>query len=387
MTWANIERVITIKKELTARQKAIIQNEESLLNNIHKLENYIGKELTYKQITDILTIKYANGNSKEKQINTIKRYYEIDMTKAKINIIKKYDEPLAIEDNRQSLYYNDLETLILYALHNDKNSYDTWSIKKALLVTCLINNNYIAGRRNLLLTAEALEVSKDYIYDFYNYSNNELKRIFETALNRMQNKKLIQYNTCTIVCRKESYIALNELYRPIITEYSKIEYKIREVYTEATKEEREMILKIEHETMQSLNCKSVQEMILKKQFEKHRTLVNKELRKRANIEFYYRAYSIVKYNKGIAEEIRELDKIYSENTINTLKVNKFIDSEESRLNTDQEDKELLIEYLIDNKCNIKLETLLTNLLEHKKKEKEESKKQKVLQDVKDNIPF
>lgn len=376
-----------IKKELTARQKAILQNEEALLRNVHKLDDLIGRETTYKQITDILTIKYVSGNSKEKQLNTIKRYYELDTTKAKIKIVKKYDEPLAIEDNRQSAYYDDLETLILYALHNDKSSYNTWSVKKALLVTCLTNNNYIAGRRNLNLTAEALEVNKDYLYNFYNYSNNELKRIFETSLNRMQNKKLIQYNTCTIVCRKESYIVLNELYQPYINEQKEIEYKVREVYTEATKEERELILKVENEVMQTLKCKSTQEMILKKRFEKHRTLVNKELRKRANIEFYYNAYSIVKYNKGIAEEIKELDRTYSENTINTLKVKKFISSEESRMNSNKEDKEILIEYLIDNKCNMKLETLLANLLECKEKEKEENKRQELLQDMKDNVPF
>lgn len=379
--------MIIIKKELTARQKTILQNEETLLNNIHKLENYIGDDLTYKQITDILTIKYATSNSKEKQLNTIKRYYELDTTKTKIRIVQKYKEPLPVEDNRQSIYYDDLETLILYALYNDKEKYNTWSTKKALWVTCLINSNYIAGKRDIALTAEATETDKDYLYDFYNYANSELKRIFETALNRMQNKKLIQYNTCIMVCRKESYIALNELELPIITDKKELNYKIWETYTEATAEERELILKIENEIMQSLNCSSTQEIFIKKKHDKYKALVNRELRKRANIEFYYNAYSIVKYNKGIAKEIKELDKIYSENTINALKVNKFINSKECRINSNQEDKELLITFLIDNNCDLKLETLLSNLIKHKKEEKEEKKNKYLQQDNQDGMPF
>lgn len=379
--------IIIVKKELTTRQKTILQNEETLLNNIHKLENHIGAELTYKEITNILGIKYATSNSKQTQLNTIKRYYEIDTTKAKIKVVLKYEEPLPQEDNRQSIYYDDLETLILYALHNDKQRYNTWSTKKALWVTCLINSNYIAGRKDLTLTAEAMEVNKDYLYDFYNYANNELKRIFETALNRMQNKKLIQYNTCMMVCRKESNVVLNDLYDPYINDRREILYNVKETYTEATKEEREIILKIENEIMSFLECSSVQELILKKKYDKHKMLVNKELRRRANIEFYYNAYSIVKYNKGIAKEIKELDKIYSENTINTLKVNKFVNSKESRINIDQENKELLITYLIDNNCDIKLETLLSNLIQHKKEEKKENKIKQQLQDQADGMPF
>lgn len=136
--------------------KQVVEFKE-VKDNINRLDKYINQTLSYKQLTDILEIKYYKGDSKQRQLNEIQQYYELEKIKTKYHIISKHDTPIPLVDNRQSIYYDDLEIIILYALKNSNQSYNVWSVSQALFVTTLVNNNYRLGKKDLQLTADAME--------------------------------------------------------------------------------------------------------------------------------------------------------------------------------------------------------------------------------------
>lgn len=68
-----------------------------------KLNNYIGEMITYKQMCEILGLKYyTGGKAKKLQIEDIFRYYDIEKIKTKYMIHDKYETPYAKEDKRKS---------------------------------------------------------------------------------------------------------------------------------------------------------------------------------------------------------------------------------------------------------------------------------------------
>lgn len=344
------------------------------MQNINKLQDYIGQELTYKKFTEILGLDYRRGNGRTTQLNDIQQYYKLEKHKTKYLIVEKYKHKIPKQDNRKSLYYDDLSILILYALHNNKRC-DTWSIKQALYITKLTNDSYELGRQDIRLTAEALESDRGYVYDFYNVIYDKYKSIFETTLNRMQNMKLLQYNTCMMICRKEIEIVYNEAGTPLRDENNNIVYRSNEVFTEANETEREIILVAENTALAAVGCKTIQQVMGHRYYEYYKSIVNKIIRKRANIEYYYKAYSIVKYNKGIAREIKEIEKYNSSIRLNKLKVDNISKLKNGKLNRLQEDKEILIKYIVDNRNNGQLKNYIDAILEEKEKNKEQEKQE------------
>ena len=68
-----------------------------------ELNNYIGQELTYKNMTEILGMKYyKGGSSKIRQLKEIQCYYKLKKKKNKYKIIKKYETPLKRENAREN---------------------------------------------------------------------------------------------------------------------------------------------------------------------------------------------------------------------------------------------------------------------------------------------
>lgn len=354
-------------KEVTPQQQQD-DTTTAIEKNVNRLDSYIGNEIGYKAITDLLEIKYyKGGTSKEKQLSTIQLYYQIEKVKSKYLIVSKHDIPLQPTDNRQSIYYDDLSTLILYALHNNK-THDCWSISKALYITTMTNKNYNEGRKDLYLTSKALEVDRSYLYDFYNITYTRLKRIFESSLNKMQSKKLLQYNTILMTCKHDIQIVLNALGEPRVNSDGTIQYNVKEVFAEATQQERELILYAENKALNECNCKDIQQVMLGRKYEYYKSIVNKIIRAEANIQYYYKAYDIVKYNTGIASAIETIERNNSSRHINKLKVDSIINSKSKALNRIAEDKEILIKYLLDNTCHVKLETLIDNIKEDAEEE-------------------
>ena len=330
---------------------------------INKLDQYMGNTLSYKQITDILGIPYIKGgNSKTRQLNEIQQYYNLEKVNRKYKIIEKYKEPIPIVDNRQSIYYDDLEVIILYALQNSEHYVNTWSTTEALIVTSLVNNNYRIGKKDIQLTADALEVDIDYLNAFYQSTHSRFKDIFENALKRMQNKKLIDYKEVTMIYKRVPKIKLNDFGIPVVDDCGEIQYTTDKVYTEATDKERQYILKVERKVLKDMKYDKVGTLVAEGKYNKYKQQVNDILKKKLNIEYYYKAYNIVHNKEDIIAAITEFKNIMAENSLNKLKLDALNKSKDKVLNKDLDSKEICIDILINKYPIADLKLLLSNYL-------------------------
>lgn len=329
---------------------------------IDRLDEYIGQEIGYKQITDILELKYYKGKSKDAQLKLIQQYYRLEKVNRKYKIVEKYEKPIPLVDNRQSIYYDDLEIIILYALQNSEHYINTWSVTEALIVTSLVNNNYRIGKKDIQLTADALEVDIDYLNTFYQSTHSRFKDIFENALKRMQNKKLIDCKEVTMLYKRVPKIKLNDFGIPIVDDEGRIQYTTDKVYTEATDKERQYILKVERKVLNDMGYDKVGSIVADGKYYKYKQQVNNVLIKKLNIEYYYKAYNIVHNKEDIEEAITEIKKVMAEDNLNELKLNALNSSKDKNLNRDLDNKEICIDILINKYPIADLKVLLNNYL-------------------------
>lgn len=342
--------------------------------NIDKLEKYIGNTLSYKDITGILDIKYSKngGNIKIKQLNEIQTYYKLEKVNRKYKIIEKYDTPIPYVDNRQSVYYDDLEIIMLYALQNSDYYSKIWSVTEALIVTTLVNGNYRTGKADIELTAEALEVDSNYLNLFYQSTYSRFKGIFESTLKRMRNKKLLDYKEVTMLYKRIPKIKLNDLGNPLISEDGKMQYTIDKVYTQATDQEIQYILKVERKVLLDMGYDNLSTLISSGKYHKYRQQVDHILSKKLNIEYYYKAYNIIHNKEDIAEAITEIRKVSAEDSLNILKLDALNNSKDKVLNRDLDNKEICIDILINKYPMANLKMIISNYLKSIKEEQDKS---------------
>lgn len=331
-----------------------------------KLEGYINQELTYKKICEITGLKYIGGRAKTCQIEDIERYFKVEKNKTKYLLIEKYETPLEKEDKRKSVYYDDLETIILFILDNSEDFHVLWSITKALKLTNMVNSNYSLGRENIENTSVALEVDRDYIYSFYSIAHGRLKRIFESALKRMQSKGLIDVSECTMVCKKEIDLQYNDLGDPVIGERGRLEYDIEKVYREATLSERQIINEIKSETLALMGFVGTSECFMARQWEAFVKKMNSELKRRLNVDFAYRGYSIVKNVDKIHKIVDEMIKSKSVGDLNNSVVTSLKESSDKKLMENVESRDILINALISKNTKLDLKKLFKQIAEIEK---------------------
>ena len=335
--------------------------------NLNVLDNHIGEEITYKQLCTILDIKYnAGGNAKIKQLNYIQCYYELEKNKTKYKIVQKYEIPLEYEDNRKSIYYDDLESIILFVLDSTDSKCVNWSISRALKLTAMVNSNYSIGRIDLTNTSKALEVDKEGIDNFYLMTYGKLRAIFENVLKSMKRKCLIDFSIDTMVCKKETNIQYNELREPTLDEHGNILYTVDKIYREATIEEQEKILEIGRETLLEMGCTSTQDCFIHRKWNKYKNMMNEKLRERCNIEFSDNGYTIVKNTKGINKEVSNI--LEHKDNLNKLIINALSTSTNKLLPEDAENRDILVNGLINIHTTLDLKNIIKNILKLEQEE-------------------
>lgn len=337
--------------------------------NINILDDYIGKEVTYKELCNILDIKYYKGNSKIRQLEYIQCYYKLEKNKTKYKIVKRYDKPFEYVDLRQSPYYEDIEALILYALNCSESHCVNWSISKALMLTSMVNANYYLGKEKLIDTSTVLEVDKQDLENFYIMTYNKLRAIFENVLKSMKRKYLIDFSIDTMICKKETNIQYNDLNEPELNEHGNIIYTVDKIYREATIEEQKKILEIGRETLLEMGYNNVQECFIHKGWERYKTKMNGKLRKRCNIEFSYNGYTIVKNTEAIEKEVSNIFE--HKHRLNKLIVDALYNSKDKLLPADTEDREVLIDGLINIHTTLDLKNAIKNILRLEEEEEKD----------------
>jgi hypothetical protein len=260
----------------------------------------------YKELCNLLNESIKTGKAKQLQLEDWERYFNYERKGNSFIIREIYTEPKPKLKDRtngnNSIYNKYIQKLVLDLLTQQyKNGQ-----QKIFLSTCqmfrnlnMINDNYTYGRDNVPKLSEYLEMSEDYIYEFYDISYSNLKNTLEASLKQLTNKSLIHWQLTLTVS-----ININ-----IEDENKNIIHK--EIHRPATDAEIILILTTEKEILNEMGYDSKRDIVICKKWNEFITNVNKILKSKSSINYYYKCYDII-FNSYIEEERNKLDTMLLE---------------------------------------------------------------------------
>lgn len=287
----------------------------------------------YKELCALLEIEPKpsnNTNGRKSHHKEFERYFEYNKQGQKYIINKIYKSPKEKTNKKggnNKIFVDDFRNLMVYMLHKDRS--ESILMSKGMLYKAfnLVNENYLLGRNNMTKLAEVTEVSQTSIYDFYDYNSVKLKDTVERNLKHCRSRSLLIYESVVCVAIQEAFISYNELNKPILDEQGRVVSESRLTYREATKQEKQIILKYENEVKNELGLKDNQDIFLKGKWKYFKQQVENKLKvANTNIKFYYDAYKITWNNEKIDSEyellndnIDEIENNLNYNMIESIK--------------------------------------------------------------------
>ncbi len=214
-----------------------------------------------------------------------------------------------------------MEILLLnLLLKSGKNDYSI-SNSRLLLELCMINPNYLKffSKRNEL--AEILELKIEHIIDHLDTTNSTFKTAINSAIKRLESRKLIIHERVMIVKVLETevqvtpngYARVNDIYYYDEENNKYIHKNVRpkETIRQATQEEKEMIINIEKEVMEKeFKCYNLQQIYSNGYAYNYYRIVQERLFNELNIKNHYKAHFFTMNNETIRKaSIKYLDTI------------------------------------------------------------------------------
>ena len=328
----------TSKKKNSKNNRKLTESNESILDikalKKHK-EGHVFKN--YKEMTEILSMKYLNGKSKEYQLDYIQNnIFTYEKEGHKI-IIKKFYNMKDIEEGLVFTQFgvNGLaEKLVMHIIgqHSEVNSNKVLVLSKNFFAksVALINFNYQRLYGNLNYVSSETKVRRDSLEDFLNRHNSSVSYMFNKVANNLKRKFHIQINPAYYAVLvdpsvKNKVSAINDKYflhynREEVEEVDNYSVPV-EISTATYKE----INAIETIVLHWLGCSNVSESIKRKRYNKYKELSTICIKHMLGIEYYFQAYQI-HYYKDIFDQVVNWDDYaltQEERELFTKKINQF----------------------------------------------------------------
>ncbi|MGL5712129.1 MAG: hypothetical protein ACRCX2_03850 [Paraclostridium sp.] len=291
------------------------------INKVKQLE--LNKKYKYIEVCDILGEMKLTGNSKIYQLKELALYCNFHKENYKIVITEIFDEPKgdritkgkADGSRNNEIYYEHIENIMLYVLNNAKDYKVQCSVPDALKLVNMVNDNYKLIRSNIPVASDVINIDSKFIYNFYDKTHKRLKTTFERSLKKMRSRALIDFQEVTMICKNvpDEELCVNSLGEVIL---NKKHLKHRQEHRIATAAERRLILEVEDEVLKELGHKDKQSVYIYGQWNKFKKEVEKELKLRGNISYYFEAYDIVINKKGISRAISESESLSNKSILN-----------------------------------------------------------------------
>ena len=264
--------------------------------NIDKL--YVGQTFkNYKELCIFLDAPIRNGKSKTLQLLDFARYFIHTKQGQKITITEIFAEPLAKIDHRKDIdkegnnskYVEHVKVLLLNILLQCENYTYTLTKNKWFELLGMVNKMYLDKDIAKMIISKNDPRIKDFeINHFYFRTNGQLTRILFDSFNSLKRKCLIKYREVNIIVR------LNE--------------KLQEVHTEATKAEELLILDAQYTALADMELNSIMQVVLKFRTEEYQNKVNKKLQE-SNIKYFYKQLELMFNKDNVLRELSSLDII------------------------------------------------------------------------------
>ena len=272
------------------------------------LENlYVGQVIkNYKELCKLVEWEVKDGSSKKCQLRILGECtdYHKEGQKFIIDAIYK-DREVCLDmrgkqDNNTPKYVENVELNVIGELLS-KGTDGKYTIGSSVLLrnVGLTNVNYSYCKRRQDKLASYLEINQEIVNDYYNCVDSMLLGNLEKALKNLSNKKLIDVNVTSLICKN---VITNVTYEHTTTidEYDEEVEVIKPivnsdiVFVEATDEERALILKVENSVITQMGYEKISDIFARGLTKKYYNKCYKELRKYLpDLNFYFKAYNII----------------------------------------------------------------------------------------------
>lgn len=180
----------------------------------------------YKVLCELLGQEVKDGKSKKYQLEDFSRYFDWEKSGQKFIITDIYDTPLTKEDKRKlgnnSIYVQCIEVVLLQYLSKQEGYTKTFTKRNWWEMLGIINHKYGRTSENQLKNLDYTVTSWE-VKHFYQRCNKKLEQILFSALNSLQNRKLITYEIQTVIVErnkqgKEEYFNADDFQKKLILE-------------------------------------------------------------------------------------------------------------------------------------------------------------------------
>jgi len=344
----------------TNNQKEDIHIDTSKLKKGQTFKNY-------KELCSHLNEPVKAGNSKKVQLENWEVYFLSSKSGHKIVIEQIYKKP----KGKMSRYglINEIEELVLDLLVQDDNKGEVFLSKIRLFRSLnMINDNYNYGRYHIPKLSLFTEISEKEIHEFYDLSKESLARSVENALTRLRKKSLVYWSAAMTICILNTNIESNQSgdakasrsvqgldeYGSEVYDYD-INYNIRHVHREATKEEIQAVLSAERKIMDELKCNDKSEVIRRNLWNDFSNKVKNLIFDSHNILYYYDSYKITCNEDFIYTVWSDLNELSLTNITRNKKYINLNNSIKHKLLENAEKRQAkALEHNLDDSDNIRL---------------------------------
>lgn len=240
----------------------------------------------YPELCKVLEIDRKTSNSKKKQFKDLEQFVHFVQEGRKFIIKEIYPHAKARKDGRKSIYEDKklMELLIADYLIDSKKNQVVVTRNQMLRHIHAINDNYSYCSANVPAFSKYAEIPEQIVYDFFNTTNSTFRSAFIDVLEELRDKALIIYDMTTTVA-----IA-------------------GEKHREATQKEKELILKLEKETLEEFGFEKLTQARMSRKWLAFDKRIKKRLEKESKINFYYTSYKITVNREFIENEHNNLLK-------------------------------------------------------------------------------
>lgn len=276
--------------------KLINMKLKNFIHNIHH-NLTIDNLYTYKELTIALCIPYyAKGNQKDRQLDVIQQYVELEKVGRKYRVISIYDQfHPNFSFSQKSKYIKDIANVLLIYFFSTGQELNYITRNQLFSLLGFYNKNYLKYKKKKKELAEKLNVFSMDIDDLYSRSYGYYKDIIVSALRSLKTHCILDYE-----------------------EVERIEIRQNDGTTitmDANKEQKLDIIEMKHEALKQLNLNSTNELFIYsyKIDDFYDTLEHIMHKKHPSWVYIYTCYKIYAPMSILTEESEKLASQYNIN--------------------------------------------------------------------------
>lgn len=292
------------------KEGQVIQVQNDIAVNINNLSSNL--VLNYKQLTELLSIKYyAGGNAKKSQLDLLSCYVDYIKKGTKFYIKKVHDEKVSanllkkradkIARKNDGLYIKYIELILLNELSKTNGNTFSLTPKKLYKLLGMANDKYFyknyelgtdqeieADRIRFVKNQVPLADNSD-INDFFIRTNDKFRKTLSDSLKSLKSRRLIDYQEQRII-----------VLLPDTNSYGYSDIIVADDY------QLETILKAERTVLDSFGLNRVEHVYLTKRTKEFYSKVS-EIINEYGWDYYYKQIKIVYNQKNTENYISKLE--------------------------------------------------------------------------------